>query len=45
MSDYFAPTLSKCKCIVRKGCSAHNCLLVVVEKWKKCVDKKGTCET
>ena len=43
MSEYFETILSKYKCGFRKGHSAQHCLLVIVEKWKKCFDKKGTC--
>ena len=45
MSEYFEPILSKYQCGFRKGHSPQNCLLVMAEKWKKCLDKKITCGT
>ena len=29
------------QCGFRKGMSAPNCLLFMIEKWKKCLDNKG----
>ena len=40
LSQYFEPILSK---YFWKDHSTQNCLLVMVEKWKKCLDKKWTC--
>ena len=40
MSEYFEPILSKCQCSLRKGHSAQHCLLVMIEEWKKCLNKK-----
>lgn len=39
-SDYFQSILPKHQCGFRKVYSAQNCLLVMVEKWKKCLDIK-----
>ena len=33
------PLLSKYKCGFRRGFSAQNCLLTMLEKWKSSVDK------
>ena len=33
------PFLSKYQCGFRRGFSAHNCLLAMLEKWKSSVDK------
>ena len=41
MNDYINPLLSKYQCGFRKGTSAQNCLLFMVEKVKKCLDNKG----
>ena len=40
---YFEPILSKYQCGFWKGYSALNYLLVMVEKWKKCFNRNGTC--
>ena len=41
---YFEPILSKHRCGFRKGCSAQNCFLEMVEVWKKyALIKKRTC--
>ena len=37
---HFDPLLSPLQCGFRKGYNAQNCLLVLVEKWKKAIDKK-----
>ena len=42
VSEFFEPILSKYECGFRKSYSAPNCLLVMVGKWKKCIDKEGT---
>ena len=39
-SDCFQSILPKHQCGFRKVYSAQNCLLVMVEKWKKCLDIK-----
>ena len=36
------PYLSIYQCGFRKGMSSQNCLLFMLEKWKKCLDKKGS---
>ena len=41
--EYFEHILSKYQCGFRKGCRAQHCLQVMVEKWKKLIDKKGIC--
>ena len=38
---YFIHILPKCQCGFRKGLSTQHCLLVVTEKWRKCLDKEG----
>ena len=40
MSEYFEPILPKFQCGFRKGFSARNCLLAMLEKWKSAVDNK-----
>ena len=45
MSEYFESMLSKCQCCSRRGHSTQHCLLVMVEKWEKCLDKKGALLT
>ena len=35
------PKLSLYKCGFRKKMSAQNCLLLLLEKWRKCLDHKG----
>ena len=39
MSDYLGNFVSKFECAFRQGISAQHCLLAMIEKWKKCVDK------
>ena len=41
INDYIDPLLSKYQCGFRKGSSAQNCLLFMIEKLKKCLDSKG----
>jgi len=41
LSTFFEPILSKFQCGFRKGHSTEHCLLVMIEKWKKCLDEKG----
>ena len=40
---YFEPIFSKYQCGFRKGIGAQHCLTVMVENWKKCLDKNGVC--
>ena len=42
INNYMNPKLSIYQCGFRKVFSAQNCLLVMVEKWKKCLDNKGS---
>ena len=42
MSDYLGKFFSKFQCGFRQGISAQHCLLAMIEKWKKCVDKGKT---
>ena len=42
MNKYFDPLLSKYQCGFRKGSSAQNCLLFMIEKLKKCLDNRGS---
>ena len=39
MYKYFNHILSKWQCGFRKGFSTQHCLLVITEKWRKCLDK------
>ena len=41
MYKYFNHILSKWQCGFRKGFSTQHCLLVMTEKWQKCLDKGG----
>ena len=41
MQPYFENLLSKFQCGFRKGYNAQHCLIVLIEKWKKCVDNGG----
>ena len=41
MYKYFNHILSKWQCRFRKGFSTQHCLLVMTEKWRKCLDKGG----
>ena len=43
LSTFFDPILSKFQCGFRKGHSTEHCLLVMIEKWKQCLDNKGVC--
>ena len=42
INNFMNPKLSIYQCGFRKNFSAQNCLLVMVEKWKKCLDNKGS---
>ena len=44
MAEYFADILSKHQCGFRKDFSPQPCLLVLMEKWKKMRDKRGSFE-
>ena len=39
---YMEPKLSIYQCGFRKNMSSQNCLLFMVEKLRKCLDKKGS---
>ena len=43
ISNYFENIFSKFHCGFRHGLSAQYCLISVIEKWKKSVDKRKTC--
>ena len=43
MSKYFDSILSKCHFGFKKGCSAKQCLLIMIEKWRASSDQNGTC--
>ena len=43
ISLYFNDILSKYQCGFRKGYNAQHCLIVMVEKWKRVLDKGGAC--
>ena len=42
INTYMDPKLSMYQCGFRKHLSAQNCLLFMLEKWRKCLDKKGS---
>ena len=42
MSNYLGNFFSKFHCGFRQSISAQHCLLSMIEKWKKCVDKGKT---
>ena len=42
INDYMNPKLSMYECGFRKNMSAQNCLLFMLEKWRKCLDNKGS---
>ena len=42
MSTYLGNFFSKSQCGFRQGIRAEHCLLSMIEKWKKCVDKGKT---
>ena len=42
MSQFFESTLSNHQCCFRKGLSTQQCLLVLLEKWKRFVDRGKT---
>ena len=39
ISTFFDNIFSNQQCGFRKGCSAQHCLLVMLETWKRCIDK------
>ena len=41
MYKYFDQILSKYQCGFRQGYNTQHCLLMMVEKWKKALDKGG----
>ena len=41
INAYMDPKLSMRQCGFRKNMSAQNCLLVMLEKWRNCLDYKG----
>ena len=41
INEYFQPLFSKLQCDFRKGHSAQHCLLVLIEKCRKVLDKRG----
>ena len=41
MSEFFDNIFSKCQCGFRKGYSAQQCLLVMIDKCKKVLDNEG----
>ena len=43
ISNYFENILSKFQCGFRKGFSAQDCLIVMIEKWKRILDNGGIC--
>ena len=45
IEEYMKDKLSIYLCGFRKGMSAQNCLLILIEKWRKCLDNKGKAGT
>ena len=43
INSYINPMLSMYLCGFRKNMSAQNCLLFMLEKFRNCLDKKGSC--
>ena len=43
INSYINPKLSMYLCGFRKNMSAQNCLLLMLEKFRSCLDKKGAC--
>ena len=41
INNFIDPYLSIYQCGFRKGMSAQNCLLFMLEKWKRCLDERG----
>ena len=41
VDKYFDEKMSMYQCGFRKGMSAQNCLLYMIERWRKCFDKNG----
>ena len=41
IEQYMEGKLSMYQCGFRKGMNAQNCLLFMIEKWRKCLDNKG----
>ena len=41
INDFFESKLSQFQCGFRKGYSAQYCLIRMVERWKRCIDKGG----
>ena len=41
INEYFQPLFSKLQCGFRKGHSAQHCILVLIEKCRKVLDKRG----
>ena len=42
MNAYMNPKLSIYQCGFRKNMNAQNCLLLMLEKWRKCLDNRGS---
>ena len=42
MSSFFVEILSKYQCGFRKGLTIHQCLLALLEKWKRAIDNDET---
>ena len=39
--EYLNKILSKCQCSFRQGYSGQHCLIIMVEKWRQCLDNGG----
>ena len=42
MNDFFDSKLSQYQCGFRKGYSSQYCLILMLERWKKSIDKRGS---
>ena len=42
MNKFFETTFSRYQCSFRKGFSTQQCLLAMLEKWKRSIDKAKT---
>ena len=43
INKFMDSKLSKFQCGFRKGYNTQHCLVRMLEKWKKCIDRKGSC--
>ena len=43
INEFMDSKLSQFQCGFRKGYSTQYCLIRMLEKWKRCIDRKGSC--